>query len=100
MPAYRYSGTTVVIELSEENAATYNLVSADIASHWTTPIETVDDSHPDYRKIIIKVSKGITQKQLDIYGKVGELINLIISLNDGGLDCDLPMDEAPKFIPV
>ena len=99
MPVYRYSGTPVVLELSEESAITYNLVATDIESNWINPVQIIKTT-PEHHEVVLRISKGITQEQLDVYGKVSDLINLIISLNDGGLTCDRPMDEAPKFILV
>lgn len=95
MPAYRFKGTPIVLQLTEENADAYNRV----ANAMTEAPEPTVHSRTDETTQLLFELKIENDSDLDVWDEIGAVINAIIKLGDG-IPCDLPRTEAPTFIPV
>ena len=95
MPAYRYKGTPIVLQLTEENADAYNRVANAMSE---APEPEIIATHEDHHEVRFEL-RVKNNSDLVVYNEVAKIINAIIKLGDG-IPCDLPRDEHPIFIPV
>jgi len=95
MPAYRFKGTPIVLQLTEENAAAYNRVADAMTAAPKPKIVRRDENTT---QLVFKL-KLENDSDMAVWDEVGSVINAIIKLGDG-IPCDLPRDEAPTFIQV
>ena len=95
MPAYRFKGTPIVLQLTEENADAYNRVADAMTKAPQPEIVSRDENTT---QLVIKLELE-NDSDMVAWNEVGSVINAIIKLGDG-IPCDLPRDEAPTFIPV
>jgi hypothetical protein len=95
MPAYRFKGTPIVLQLTEENADAYNRVANAMTAAPKPKIVRRDEKTT---QLVFKL-KLENDSDMAVWDEVGSVINAVIKLGDG-IPCDLPRDEAPTFIPV
>ena len=95
MPAYRFKGTPIVLQLTEENADAYNRV-ADAMTKAPQPTVHSRDDNTTQLLFHLEIEND---SDLVVWDEIGSVVNAIIKLGDG-IPCDLPRNEAPTFILV
>lgn len=93
MPAYRFKGTPIVLQLTEENADAYNRVANAMT---VAPKPKIVRRDENTTQLVFKLEND---SDMVVWDEVGSVINAIIKLGDG-IPCDVSRDEAPTFIPV
>lgn len=88
MAIYKIDGTSVQLNISDEVAEAYHAFNAAIGKLTTE--ELLKPFQLD----------GVTDRQRELYDKYATMMNLMVELNDGGIDCSLPLDRPINLIKV
>ena len=88
MAIYRVDGTSIQLNITDEVAEAYHAFNAAIGK--ITQEELLGQFQ----------LPGVTDRQRMLYNKYAKMLNLMIELNGGGIDCTLRSDRPINLIKI